>query len=339
MEYIKKQDTAAELVITFFSPSGYEIKKNEPLATFTGYLPLDNAANARDFLDIIQPDVVFFVKYEFWYHYIDALSKKQIPLYLLSGIFRSSQPFFKWYGQLHRKMLKGFTYFFLQDKPSVALLQKIGIHNVAVTGDTRFDRVSPIPFSTKIPDDLRSMCTHSKTIVAGSCWEPEENLLLSLFKDAELNSYKYILVPHDINRSAVIQKKFSGSRLYSEGISTETRVVIIDSVGLLSGLYGLGWIQLVGGGFSGALHNILEAAVWSRPVCFGPHTEKFPEAATLVGSGGGQHIQNSLALKKWIQHFEQHENDYLKACEAAGNFIQSNQGATMAVMHKLAQLS
>lgn len=336
MEQIKMQDPRTEIIVTFFSPSGYEQRRNEPLADFVGYLPADTASNASDFISLINPDVVFFIKYEFWYHYITALSGKNIPLYLLSGIFRPQQPFFKWYGVLHRRMLHSFRFFFLQDHQSLELLRKLHLTNATTTGDTRFDRVLRIPTQSNIPEDLERFCDGLKTIVAGSCWEAEEAVLSEIYNHKDFKNYTFILVPHDISRSRDIMRKFQGSCLYSEGITQGARAIIIDQIGWLQGIYRLGWLNIVGGGFSGALHNILEAAVWSRPVCFGPQTRKFPEAAALVKAGGGFYIQNAGALIQLLQSLEQDPSKYKQSGEAAGNFIKNGQGATEKVMAYLA---
>ena len=312
IEKIKKERPEIKIVLSFFSPSGFEIRKNYPLADYVFYLPIDSAFNANKFITLINPLHVVFVKYEFWYHYISELYRKNIPLYFISSIFRSSQHFFSWYGVFFRNILKKASWIFVQDMDSLALLKNIGVMNAEMAGDTRFDRVLEIASSSSSLPLLEKFASGNNVLVAGSTWPQDEKLILSLFSSLDDRSaYKFIIAPHEISEEHIAQLIGSfgfGSIRYSElaeGNATSSKVLIIDNIGLLASLYQYGNMAYVGGGFGKGVHNVLEAAVFGIPVFFGPEHKKSREAKDLTEMGGAfsvespdQFIQGFLKLDK-----------------------------------------
>ena len=312
IEALKEKHPTCRILLTFFSPSGYEIRKDYSGADYVFYLPMDSKKNAKKFIDIVQPDLVIWVKYEYWYHYLTTLKKRNIPTLLVSGIFRPDQPFFKWYGRLHQYMLECFSHLFVQTPGSKELLEGIGFKSkVTVNGDTRFDRVADIVHKfTPIPVVEAWVGNHT-TIVAGSTWPEDEEEL-----DHYANTHpdmRFIIAPHEVNESHLkeIEKLFKHTIRYSVlqkrvpgTVSREqqvTNTLIIDNIGMLSRLYKYAAITYVGGGFGGdGVHNVLEAAVYHKPVIFGPVYEKYVEAKELVEQGGGFPIKTALELEKEI---------------------------------------
>ena len=271
LEHIKKQYLTTKIVLTFFSPSGYEVQKNYAGADAIIYLPADSSANAKKLIAEINPSLVLWVKYEYWFYYLEALRQQNIPVLLVSGIFRRSQPFFKWYGSFWKNMLSSFTHFFVQDKTSENLLNGIGINkNITVTGDTRFDRVIEIAEKFEHLPLIRQFCGDSKVIVAGSTWEDDEAELIHYVRANP--GIKFIIAPHEIDAENLkdVQKEFAGAVFYSDlsaGQAVSSNVLIIDNVGMLSRLYYYADITYIGGGFGDdGVHNVLEAAVYGKPV-------------------------------------------------------------------------
>lgn len=330
------------VVITFFSPSGYEVRKNTPLADAVYYLPLDTAANARAFIETINPVIAVFTKYEYWYHYFDELHKKNIPLYLISGIFRPNQVFFKWYGGLHRKMLGFVTRFFVQDGDSNNLLQNVGITNVSVSGDTRFDRVWANALQPRSFPAIEAFKGDQKVFIAGSTWPEDEVLLAQLVK--EHHDWKFIFAPHEVSeekisklitllpeKSAIRYSKISDLKSQISNL----KILIIDNIGMLSSLYQYGDSAYIGGGFGAGIHNTLEAAAFGLPVIFGPNYAKFREARELV----------SLQLGFSIKDFEELKAAFLYLAEDKGprgsisikirDYVQEHTGATEMIMTHL----
>jgi len=301
-----------KILVTFFSPSGYETKKGDPVADWIFYIPLDTCRNVRRFLDTVQPAKAIFIKYEFWYNYLTALKRRKISTYVVSATFRQSQPFFKWYGAIFRRMLSAFTLIFVQNQTSKELLNKIGFTQAVVTGDTRFDRVwvhAQRPCSLPIVEAFLKNSPHD-VIVAGSTWPKDEELLSQLLY--EHKHLRIILVPHEIDHhriTSVIERftPFSPlqyTRLYSpEMVSNDARVMVVDTMGMLSSLYRFGSIAYVGGGFDDGIHNILEAAVYGIPVLFGPNYHIFNEAEDLIRVGGAFPVKTFLQLKAQIKAF------------------------------------
>ena len=301
IEKIRAAYPSYKILITFFSPSGYEVRKNYPGADGIFYLPADGKKYAEKFIDIIKPSLVIWVKYEYWYYYLNGLKQKNIPILLVSAIFRESQPFFKFYGRLWRNMLGCFNKIFVQNKESIGLLNSISMgENAILAGDTRFDRVTDNAEREDLfPDKLKQFCKGSRVIVAGSTWQEDDEEIVHYIKTHP--DIKLIIAPHetDSERLKEIKKLFGNAIFYSElKENSDTQVIIIDNVGMLSGLYALADVAYIGGGFNASgIHNILEAAVFGKPVIFGPVYEKFQEAKDLVNADGAFAIQNALDLE------------------------------------------
>jgi 3-deoxy-D-manno-octulosonic-acid transferase len=337
LEKIRLKYPGYKFLLTFFSPSGYEVRKNYQHADYIFYLPLDSHTNANRFLDIVNPSLVIYVKYEFWYHYTSAIKKRNIPFLLVSAVFRKKQPFFQWYGSLYRKMLTHFTHLFVQDGESQKLLNEINqIKNVSVCGDTRFDRVieiaesfEPIPFIEKLYKNCR-------IIVAGSTWPDDEKMLSFLLNKINDPATRLIIAPHEINKEHLRRLKeiFPTALFYSQltpdsELMTLKSPLIIDSVGLLSRLYYYAHITYVGGGFTkDGIHNTLEAAVYGKPVIFGPNYKKYREAIELIVAQGAISYTSAEQLQEIIINLLNAEENYLQTCNAAKNYVQVNKGAT-----------
>lgn len=323
------------ILLTFFSPSGYEVQKNYKGADYIFYLPLDSAQNATHFLDIVNPSLIIFIKYDFWYYYLTEAKKRNIPFILASGVFRKSQPFFQWYGNFHRQMLKSFTYLFVQDVNSVDLLKTINISNVAVTGDTRFDRVLSIASQFQPIDVIQRFCGSHSVIVAGSTWTEDDK---ELDHYANTNQHiRFIIAPHDTSKARIDEclSLYKNSITLSEFTSVADlgdqsyTCLIIDSMGLLSKLYHYATITYIGGGFGAdGVHNVLEAAVYGKPVVFGPVYEKYIEAVDLIENGGAFTVATALELEKQFNLLFDDELFYKQSCLASKEFVVANAGAT-----------
>jgi len=325
------------IVLTFFSPSGFEIEKNYKGADHVFYIPIDSSTNAKRFIDLINPELVVWVKYEFWYHYLKELNKRNITVLLISGAFRSTQPFFKWYGNFWRKILSSFTFFFLQNGASEKLLNKINVKNTTISGDTRFDRVISIAENFTDLSLIKSYCNGAKVIVAGSTWEDDE---AGLVHYTQTNKHiKFIIAPHEIDKGnlKVVKKTFTSSIYYSELAETtkaNSNILIMDNIGMLSGLYNYADITYVGGGFGDdGLHNILEAAVYGKPVIFGPQIERNLEAQELIDACGGFIIENALQLEKTLNYLLRNPVELIKAGKAAKEYVYKNAGATEKIIN------
>ena len=336
IETIRKHYPAYTIVITFFSPSGYEIEKNYKGADHIFYLPADSLRNAKKFISLINPKLVLWVKYEFWHYYLHELKKRNIPALLISGAFREDQPFFKWYGSFWRKMLTCFTYYLVQNETSKSLLERINIKNVTVSGDTRFDRVITIAENFDDVPSIKEFCGNNKVIVAGSTWEDDEAELIHYAKTN--TGIKFIIAPHEVDKEnlADVKKQFTGSLFYSELNDLtidKTHIIIIDNIGMLSRLYKYADITYVGGGFGyDGLHNILEAAVYGKPVVFGPVTDRNFEAQELIECGGGITITNALELEKTLTNLFNDPDELQERSVAAKNYVYSNAGASKKIM-------
>jgi 3-deoxy-D-manno-octulosonic-acid transferase len=340
LESLKKEYPGIAIVITFFSASGYEVMKNYKGADQIYYLPLDNLANAKKTVDAINPSLVLWVKYEFWYYYLHELKHRGIPVLLVSGIFRVGNPFFKWYGGIWRQMLACFTHFFVQNEESKDLLATVGIReNIIVSGDTRFDRVIEIVQKFEPLPIIEKFCGDSKIIVAGSTWEDDEAKLIHYVRANP--QIKFIIAPHEIDTENLkdVKKEFTNAIFYSELLKEAPQtinsklkipnVLIIDNVGMLSRLYQYADITYVGGGFGAdGVHNVLEAAVYGKPVIYGPEFEKFAEAIGLVECGGGIVIENALELEQILNELWNDKNLLNAKSEAAKNYVFSNAGAS-----------
>lgn len=340
LEQIKKRFPQEKIVITFYSPSGYEIRKNTNLADYVFYLPEDTAKNAEAFINLINPKFVVFTKYEYWFHYFRALKKRQIRLLMISAIFREDQLFFKSYGGFYRSILKNVSFFFAQNLDSVHMLKWIGITNAGLAGDTRFDRVVELPVQHKEIDVVRQFVGESKVLVAGSTWQPDEELLKKLHLD--FSTWKMIIAPHEINQGHIsqIQSLFPDALLFSKfstysGAEVSTgNTLIIDNIGMLSSLYYYGDITYIGGGFGAGIHNTLEAATYGKPVIFGPKYEKFQEAVDLVTLMAGYVISDYEELKAVFEAL-QDESRRFEAGTSAKKYVQQRAGATQIIMKYL----
>lgn len=336
IESLRKEYPSYAIVLTFFSPSGYEVRKNYEGADYVFYMPFDSSVNAKKFISLVQPSLAIFVKYEFWYFHLKELATQNIPTIIVSAIFRESQPFFKWYGQLHRSMLKAFSHIFVQDQTSVRLLTKFGVDNTTVSGDTRFDRVYDTVKNANTIKALDEFCTEAKVIVAGSTWQDDEVLIKEAFHALPEN-WKLIIAPHEIHESHIndLQKSFNAVLWsdYKNEDSKSTRVIIINSIGLLSQLYQYADIAYIGGGFNkSGIHNILEAAAYSKVVTHGPNYSKFKEAKDLLAEGGSFVSTKAVDLLQKIEQYNIDLSSYKQACDIAGAYVEKNRGATETIL-------
>ena len=332
LEKLKKDYPKFKIVLTFYSPSGFEIRKNYSEADFVYYLPLDTAKNSKQFIEKINPEMVFFIKYEFWYHFLFQLHEKKISTYLVSGIFREKQIFFKPYGVFFKKMLSYFNHLFVQDLDSVALLKTIGISNASQANDTRFDRVLAIKNQSQDFENIQNFVNGEKCIVLGSSWLEDEKLFAQL---ENIKDFKLIIAPHNINEKRIseVQNLFKDNVLYSDlnSENAKAKYLIIDNMGMLSSIYKYGQIAYIGGGFGVSIHNILEAAVYGIPVVFGPAHHKMKEAQDLINCGGGFEVNNFDTLKQTFDKLQK-ATFLTESSQKAGHYVSSNIGGTEKVI-------
>lgn len=341
IEHLRETHPEYKILLTFFSPSGYEVRKNYEGADIICYLPLDTIRNARRFLRAVKPVMAFFIKYEFWYNYLHILQHRGVPTYSVSSIFRPDQIFFQWYGRQYGRVLKCFTHFFVQNMESKALLAKLGITDVDVVGDTRFDRVLQIKEASKQLPIVEQFTAHAqKVFVAGSSWLPDEEIFIKYFDIHK--DWKLIIAPHVISDEHLSQifELLKGRRVvrYTEATEDNVKdaeVLIIDCFGLLSSIYHYGTVSYVGGGFGVGIHNVLEAAVWDIPVVFGPNNKHFQEAQGLMLVQGGFEISDYQSFRDLMMRFETDASFLQNAGENAGAFVKSRAGATAKVMENV----
>jgi 3-deoxy-D-manno-octulosonic-acid transferase len=330
----------AKFLLTFFSPSGYEVRKGYKGADWVFYLPMDGPQNARRFLEIVNPSLVIFVKYEFWYYYLKKIKYRNIPLILVSALFWKEMSFFKWYGAMQRKMLSRFDHLFVQDKTSKQLLDDIGLSSItSISGDTRFDRVIDIAENAEPLPLIEQFIENSKTIIAGSTWPEDETVLKQTLDAVNDPGLKLIMAPHEISDKhlASIEEMFPGSIRYSQltGSNTKSKVLIIDNIGLLSRLYKYATITYIGGGFGKGIHNTLEAAVYAKPVVFGPVFHKFKEAADLIRNKGAFTISNADECVKITSQLLTDNQKLKESGKLSGDYVYSNRGATQRIIQFL----
>ena len=354
MEQIKREHPDIKILLTFFSPSGYEVRKNYEGADIICYLPLDTIGNARRFLRAVRPEMAFFIKYEFWYNYLHILKHRNVPVYSVSSIFREDQVFFRWYGYQYGRVLKCFTHFYVQNELSKTLLAKIGLTNVTVTGDIRFDRVLQIKEQAKQLPIVEAFLEESgkrkeerektKVFIAGSSWQPDEEIFIKYFN--EHRNWKLIIAPHVIGEDHLqqIEKLLEGRKVvrYTEVPENSPSsfhtplssydVLIINCFGLLSSIYHYADVTYVGGGFGVGIHNTLEAAVWDVPVIFGPNNQKFQEAQGLKACQGGFEISSYDDFKAVMDRFDSDASHLEEAGRQAGAYVKSLSGATQHIL-------
>ncbi len=345
MEEYRRIYPERKILLTFFSPSGYEVRKDYEVADIVCYLPIDTPTNARRFLRTVRPKVAFFIKYEFWYNYMHILRHRGVPVYSVSSIFRPDQIFFRWYGHEYRNVLNCITHFFVQNEQSKELLHSIGIDDVDVTGDTRFDRVMQIASQSKDIPVVETFKDSKKVFVAGSSWLPDEEIFIPYLNAHP--DWKVIIAPHVIDGEHLkqIEALLQGRKVlrYSvaQGRSQEelrqAEVLIIDCFGLLSSIYKYGEVAYVGGGFGVSIHNLPEAAVWSMPVIFGPNNKKFKEAYELKTCGGGIEIAGAEDFRNIMDEFAADQDKLAKASQAAGEYVKTHSGATEKLLQLLRQ--
>jgi len=337
LEALKKAEPETNIIISFFSPSGYEIHKNYPLALAVCYLPLDTTNNATTFIEIIKPKYAVFTKYEYWFYFFRTLHQKHIPLYLISGTFRKNQAFFKFYGGFYRQMLSFITYFFVQNEESKTLLNSLGINQVAVSGDTRFDRVTENAKNKKELKEIEAFCGSSKVLVAGSTWPADEELLNTIIESYP--NWKFISAPHEIAEANLqrLEEQLLGKTIRYSNLEvhklTLPQVLIIDNIGLLSSLYAYGTIAYIGGGFGKGIHNTLEAAAFGLPVIFGPKYQKFQEAKDLIELNAGFSISNQAELNDCFKLLQ--SDTHKEAGKQAKAYVDEHTGATAQILEKI----
>ena len=337
IEKIKAEHPEYKILLTFFSPSGYEVRKNYGGADVVCYLPFDTPYRVKKFLDLSKPVMAIFIKYEFWDNYLSELKRRNIPVYIVSAIFRKEQLFFKWYGGMYRKVLSYFTHIFVQDDASRELLSKYGVTNVSVFGDTRFDRVQDVYKNTKQIPMVELFVNNNRsdnqlTMVVGSSWQQDEEVYLNYFN--EHPELKLIIAPHEIHKDHLMHiesmLKRPSIRL-SEATEKDIKgksCLIVDSFGLLSSIYRYGDLAYIGGGFGAGIHNVLEAAVYGIPVIFGPKYQKFKEARDLLQVGGAFSITDEKTFESKMEELSTYRDLLEAAGAAAGDFVKSNIGAT-----------
>jgi 3-deoxy-D-manno-octulosonic-acid transferase len=359
LEQLKSRYPAHKILVSFFSPSGYAVAKNDAHADIISYIPIDTANNAKKFIRLVQPEIAFFIKYEFWYHLIRQANKKKIPILLASAVFRQDQVFFRPYGKTFKNMLSRFTQLFVQDTASLDLLNENGIRHAQVSGDTRFDRVSSLVASPVALPLIETFANGQPLLVAGSTWMDDEKLLAKI--NGLHHDFKLIIAPHEIHEAHIkqIEKLFKGAVKYSlakriaaeenqlkgmwAGVNNEeqlalqkqlqnARVLIIDNVGMLSKLYYYATVTYVGGGFTkDGIHNVLEPAAFGKPVCFGPNYQKYREAIELIETGGGFSIKDAASMENLLAKLK--EGHLQRAAKAAKDYISDNEGATEKILH------
>lgn len=362
IEWYKENRQEYKILLTFFSPSGYEMRKNYPLADWIYYMPLDTASNARKFLDIVQPKKAIFIKYEFWYNFLSQLHKRGVDTYIVSAIFRPDQPFFKPYGKLFRDMLKSFSNLFVQDVQSKELLESIGIHeNVTICGDTRFDRVNQITAASKEFPLIERFSRNAFTILAGSTWGPDEEILAATVKN--FSKVKLVIAPHEIHKEHIdkictlfkgykvlkfsdfdkkftteYDSRFSALEQFEQQLE-ESNVLIIDCLGILSSIYRYGKFAYIGGGFGVGIHNILEAATYGIPVVFGPNYRKFKEAKDLVARGGATPVRAQEEFYSILDNYVKSERTRKDKGKICLGYVQENLGATNKIISIIENIS
>ena len=342
IEKIKEKYPSHKIIVTFFSPSGYEVRKNNTVANCTVYLPLDTQKNAKQFIELTNPELVFFIKYEYWPNYLNELKKRNIKTYLISGILRENQAFFKWYGGFYRKSLDAFDFFFVQNESSKQLLQSLGHQNVLVSGDTRFDRVSTILEKDNTLDFIAEFKDNKITVVVGSSWPKDEEIIAQYINEYSNENVKFIIAPHNIKAEQIAKLKAlitKPTALFSEKENqslSDQQVFIIDTIGILTKIYSYADIAYVGGGFGNpGIHNILEPATFGIPIVIGPNYSHFAEATALVKLEGCVSIANNKDLLETFDDLIYKPDIRFQKGAICRQFVQQNKGATAIILNHL----
>lgn len=338
---LRKKYPDHKILLTFFSPSGYEVKKNDPVADIVCYMPADTPGKVKWFLDQVNPAAAFFIKYDFWFNFLQQIQLRKIPVFYISAVFREEQYFFKSYGKWFLRILKGVDHFFVQEDASRKLLEKAGIENVTVSGDTRFDRVIKLPEEKMVLPFIEQFKGNSHLIIAGSTWPADEDLLYDLMQQ-QYPGLKLLIVPHEVSPSRLdqITRKFKGFKLIRYSLIEkqqleDSQILLLDSIGMLSKIYHYADLCYIGGGFGKGIHNILEAAVYDKVVLFGPNHQKFREAKDLIQEGGAFKIENNQDIKEKVFSLTK-EMEFLKlAGRKAGNYVRDHAGATYSIVKKI----
>lgn len=342
MEKFREKHPDYLIILTFFSPSGYEVMKNYKLADEILYLPSDTRKNAKVFVSKINPDIAFFVKYEFWFNHLEELKKHHVPTYLISGIFRKKQHFFKWYGGWFRKQLEAFSKFFVQDQSSLALIESILPGKGMLSGDTRFDRVFDIARKAKPFPDIKVFKGKKQLFLAGSTWPADEEVILpALTEQVESGNIKLIIAPHEVGEQRIrmlMQKLPESAIRYSntKGDFSDKNIMVIDSIGILSHLYQYADMAYIGGGFGVGIHNTLEAATFGVPLAFGPNYQRFNEALGLIKAGAAFPVKNRNAFDNFLSNMVSDGESTRLAGNKAKTFVEENQGATQIILQHIA---
>ena len=337
IERLKTEYENLKILVTFFSPSGYAQRNKITDANYIFYLPLDTKKNAKEFIRITNPQLVIFVKYEFWFHFLNETSKKNIPALLISGIFRKNQLFFKWYGFPFLSLLKSFSKIFVQDNNSLILLEKYNLSNTVISSDTRFDRVLKVKNNAKTFIDIEKFCGDNKIIIAGSTWPEDEKILIQTIQYLKNSDLKWIIAPHEISEkhiSALLNSLGEKAIRYSQLSNSKSnkQFLVIDNIGMLSSIYRYATIAFIGGGFGKGIHNILESTVFGVPVLFGPNYEKFREAKDLIDQQICFSINNSDQLSIYINRLLNDNKLYNNCSTGCSAYVENNSGATEQIM-------
>jgi 3-deoxy-D-manno-octulosonic-acid transferase len=340
IEAIQEMYPQYQRFVSFFSPSGYEYQKDNPIADGIFYLPEDTESNAKSLLDVLNPTAVFFIKYEYWYHYLNACNQKDIPVFSVSTILRPDQVFFKFYGSFYRRMLSKFHFFFVQNEETLELLKSVGLENAIISGDTRFDRVNTIlkkHTPLKFAEDFKG---NSRLVVLGSTWSKDINLWIQYIKHH--HDLKFVIAPHNISEEEItyIEEKIQVKTLRYSNIGNgleDVQVLIIDNIGMLSSIYKYADITYVGGAFGEGLHNILEPATYGKPVIIGKGklNKKYHEVQVLIKGGGAFEVSDPIMLKRVMDDLLMDEAFYTRACQASRSYVNENLGSTTAILENL----
>ncbi|MDR2885724.1 MAG: 3-deoxy-D-manno-octulosonic acid transferase [Rikenellaceae bacterium] len=340
IEAIRAEHPGYKIMLTFFSPSGYEVRKNYTGADYVFYLPIDTPYNARRFVQIARPEIAIFIKYEFWLNYLRQLSKAKCRIFLVSAIFRDEQIFFKWWAGTFRKGLRLFEWLFVQNMASRLLLDTIGIHNTTATGDTRFDRVAAVAGAARRIQAVEKFAAGARVMVAGSTWPPDEHIIMEMVRrHPEL---KFVIVPHEIVEERIegmITRSARPVVRYTECDGGKDpsgyEVMIVDVIGILSSVYQYASYAYIGGGFGVGIHNTLEAAAFGIPVAFGPNYHRFREACDLIATGAGVSVESADELDEWLTQMEQDRPQYEDRCELSRCYVSQNMGATRKILEHI----